>query len=137
MKKLLLLLITLTTLIHISYASFPVNQDAQTEIVETIESTSYRNSLPILGILSLILSAPARRVSPVPSFADEPIPTVCFAISYPSSNVSDVESKVTEVLSNLGAEVVTETVTLPTDPVAETPVTRSSESVGLTTTEPT
>lgn len=57
MKKFLLLLITLTTLIHISYASFPVNQDAQTEIVETIESPSYRNSPPILGILSLILSA--------------------------------------------------------------------------------
>ena len=57
MKKLLLLLITLTSLIHISYASFPVNQDAQTEIVETIESPSYRNSPPILGILSLILSA--------------------------------------------------------------------------------
>ena len=57
MKKLLLLLITLTTLIHISYASFPVNQDTQTEIVETIESPSYRNSSPILGILSLILSA--------------------------------------------------------------------------------
>ena len=57
MKKILLLLITLTTFIHISYASFPVNQDAQTEIVETIESPSYRNSPPILGILSLILSA--------------------------------------------------------------------------------
>lgn len=57
MKKILLLIITLTTLIHISYASFPVNQDAQTEIVETIESPSYSNSPPILGILSLILSA--------------------------------------------------------------------------------
>ena len=57
MKKLLLLLVTLTTLIHISYASFPVNQDDQTEIVETIESTSYRNSPTNMGILSLILSA--------------------------------------------------------------------------------
>ena len=57
MKKLLLLLITLTSLIHISYASFPVNQDTQTEIVETIESPSYRNSPPNLGILSLILSS--------------------------------------------------------------------------------
>ena len=57
MNKILLLLITLTTLIHISYASFPVNQDAQIEIVETIESPSYRNSPPILGILSIILSA--------------------------------------------------------------------------------
>ena len=55
MKKIFLFLITLTTLTHISYASFPVNQDAQTEIVETIESPRYGNSPPILGILSLIL----------------------------------------------------------------------------------
>jgi len=56
MKKIILFLITTTTLTHISYASFPVNQDAQTEIEETIESPSYRNSPPILGILSLTLS---------------------------------------------------------------------------------
>ena len=56
MKKIILFLITITTLTHISYASFPVNQDAQTEIVETIESPNYGNSPPILGILSLILS---------------------------------------------------------------------------------
>ena len=56
MKKIILFLITITTLTHISYASFPINQDAQTEIVETIESPSYGNSPPILGILSLILS---------------------------------------------------------------------------------
>ena len=56
MKKIFLLLITFTTLAHISYASFPVHQDAQTEIVETIESPSYGKSPPILGILSLILS---------------------------------------------------------------------------------
>ena len=56
MKKIILFLITITTLTHISYASFPVNQDTQTEIVETIESPSYRNSPPILGFLSLILS---------------------------------------------------------------------------------
>ena len=56
MKKIILFLITITTLTHISYASFPVNQDTQTEIVETIESPSYGNSPPILGFLSLILS---------------------------------------------------------------------------------
>ena len=56
MKKIILFLITIITLTHISYASFPVNQDAQTEIVETIESPTYGNSPPILGILSLILS---------------------------------------------------------------------------------
>ena len=31
--------------------------------------------------LSLILSPPIRRLSPVPSFAELPNPTVCFAIS--------------------------------------------------------
>jgi len=56
MKKIILFLITITTLTHISYASFPINQDTQTEIVETIESPSYGNSPPILGILSLTLS---------------------------------------------------------------------------------
>ena len=56
MKKLLLLLITITTLTNVSYASFPVNQNTQTEIVETIESPSYGNSPSILGFLSLILS---------------------------------------------------------------------------------
>ena len=56
MKKIILFLITITTLTHISYASFPINQDTETEIVETIESPSYGNSPPILGIMSLILS---------------------------------------------------------------------------------
>ena len=56
MKKIILFLIIITTFTHISDASFPVNQDAQTEIVETIESPRYGNSPPILGILSLILS---------------------------------------------------------------------------------
>jgi hypothetical protein len=63
MRKLLLLLVTLITFTNVSYASFPVNQNTQTEIVETIESPSYGNSQPnwdkifqILGWLSLILS---------------------------------------------------------------------------------
>ena len=63
MKRIILLLITITTLTNVSYASFPVNQNTQTEIVETIESPSYGNSQPnwdkifqILGWLSLILS---------------------------------------------------------------------------------
>ena len=63
MKRIILLLITITTLTNVSYASFPVNQNTQTEIVETIESPSYGNSKPnwdkifqILGWLSLILS---------------------------------------------------------------------------------
>ena len=63
MKKLLLLLVTLITFTNVSYASFPVNQNTQTEIVETIESPSYGNSQPnwdkifqILGWLSLTSS---------------------------------------------------------------------------------
>ena len=63
MRKLLLLLVTLITFTNVSYASFPVNQNTQTEIVETIESPSYGNSQPnwdkifqILGWLSLIFS---------------------------------------------------------------------------------
>ena len=63
MRKLLLLLVTLITFTNVSYASFPVNQNTQTEIVETIESPSYGNSQPnwdkifqILEWLSLILS---------------------------------------------------------------------------------
>jgi hypothetical protein len=63
MRKLLLLLVTLITFTNVSYASFPVNQNTQTEIIETIESPSYGNSQPnwdkifqILGWLSLIFS---------------------------------------------------------------------------------
>tara|TARA_B100001142_G_scaffold260746_1_gene263202 strand:+ start:115 stop:459 length:345 start_codon:yes stop_codon:yes gene_type:complete len=57
MKKTILFLITLITLTNISYASFPVIEGSYTEVVETIESTSYNeNTLPILGILSLIFS---------------------------------------------------------------------------------
>ena len=52
MKKLLLLLITLTTFTNVSYVSFPVNQNTQTEVVETIESPNYGNSQPIWAILS-------------------------------------------------------------------------------------
>ena len=56
MKKLLLLLITITTFINVSYASFPVTENTQTEVVELIESPNYGNSPSILGFLSLILS---------------------------------------------------------------------------------
>ena len=56
MKKLLLLLITITTFSNVSYASFPVTENTQTEVVELIESPNYGNSPSILGFLSLILS---------------------------------------------------------------------------------
>jgi hypothetical protein len=55
----------------------------------------------------------------VPSFALDPIPTVCFAI-YPSSKVLLLESSVTLVESNV--EEIVEAVIVPTAPVAEMPV---------------
>jgi len=39
MKKLLLLLITLTSLTNVSYASFPVSENIETEMIENIETT--------------------------------------------------------------------------------------------------
>ena len=56
MKKIILFLITITTLTNVSYASFPVNQNTQKEIVETIESPSYGNRQPVWSILSLIFT---------------------------------------------------------------------------------
>ena len=53
MKKLLLLLITLITFTNVSYASFPVSENVQTEVVQTIEAPTYGNSQSIWGILSL------------------------------------------------------------------------------------
>ena len=54
MKKLLLLLITLTTLTNVSYASFPVTENVQTEIID-YDSI---NNLPVtfIGVLVGILS---------------------------------------------------------------------------------
>ncbi len=57
MKKLILLLITLTTLTNVSYASFPVTENLQTEIVaENIEMFSYGNRQSVWGILSFIFA---------------------------------------------------------------------------------
>ena len=53
MKKIILFLIAITTLTNVSYASFPVNQNTQTEIVETIESPNYGNRQPVWSILSI------------------------------------------------------------------------------------
>ena len=53
MKKLLLLLITITTFINVSYSSFPVTENTQTEVVELIESPNYGNSQPVWSILSI------------------------------------------------------------------------------------
>ncbi|MEC9209976.1 MAG: hypothetical protein VX762_06080 [Bacteroidota bacterium] len=53
MKKIILLLITITTFSNVSYASFPVTEKTQTEVVELIESPNYGNSQPVWSILSL------------------------------------------------------------------------------------
>jgi len=55
MKKLILLLITLTTFMSVSYASFPVTENQQTELVESSSSLSiiYSSGTSIWGILSL------------------------------------------------------------------------------------
>ena len=55
LKKLLLMLIMLTTFTNVSYASFPVTETPQTEITESVavEVPAYREDNPIWGILSL------------------------------------------------------------------------------------
>lgn len=53
MQKQLLILITLLVLTNISYASFPVLENASNKALETINSINYGNSKPIFGILSL------------------------------------------------------------------------------------
>jgi len=60
-KKLILLLVTLTTFTNVSYASFPVTETQQTEIVESnnaeLPAYSSRNSLwAILSISCALLS---------------------------------------------------------------------------------
>ena len=53
MKKLLLILITFTTLTNISYASFPVTENTQTEVIETSRRTPLSDNAKIL-LLSLV-----------------------------------------------------------------------------------
>ena len=50
MKKLLLLLIILTTLTNVSYASFPVTEDVQTEFIENKDVTSPRESVALIAL---------------------------------------------------------------------------------------
>jgi len=50
MKKLLLLLIILTTLTNVSYASFPVTEDVQTEFIENKDVTSPRESVALMAL---------------------------------------------------------------------------------------
>ena len=55
MKKLILLLITLTTFTNVSYASFPVTETQQIEIVETtnVELSTYKSETSLWAILSI------------------------------------------------------------------------------------
>ena len=61
MKQLILLLITLTTLSNVSYASFPVAENTQTEIIENTtlinspESTAYMILGFFVGFFSFVL----------------------------------------------------------------------------------
>ena len=54
MKRILLLLITLTTFMNVSYASFPVTETHQTELIESSNSLSitYSSGTSVWGILS-------------------------------------------------------------------------------------
>ena len=56
MKKLLLMLIILTSFTNVSYASFPVIETQQTEIgvSANVELPTYRSGNPVWGILSII-----------------------------------------------------------------------------------
>ncbi len=54
-KKLLLLFITLTTFMNVSYSSFPVTETQQIEIVETtnVELPTYKSETSLWAILSI------------------------------------------------------------------------------------
>ena len=54
MRKLILLLITLTAFANVSYASFPVTENSQAELIyEDIELPTYGNRQYFWGILSI------------------------------------------------------------------------------------
>ena len=59
MKKLLFLLITLATFTNFSYGSFPITENLQSELIESVDSElpTYKNNNPIWGILSVISAA--------------------------------------------------------------------------------
>ena len=57
MKKILLILFYLFSLNTLTYASFPISETTQTEVVaEDIELPTYGRSQPILGILSCVFA---------------------------------------------------------------------------------
>ena len=70
-KKLLLLLIMLTTFTNVSYASFPVTETQQTEITESVavEVPAYSEDNPIWGILSLTCTLLSLLLFPNPLLA--------------------------------------------------------------------
>ena len=52
-KKLLFLFISLIIFTNVSYASFPVTETEQIEVIETVEVPNYGESQPIWSILSI------------------------------------------------------------------------------------
>ena len=57
MKKLLLLLITLTTLTNVNYASFPVRENLKTEVIQDFEEqTEGAITYAVLSVLSAIIA---------------------------------------------------------------------------------
>lgn len=66
MKKLILLLITITTFTNVSYSSFPVTETQQTEVIETnnAELPIYSSSTPVWAILSIACTLLSLLLSP-------------------------------------------------------------------------
>jgi hypothetical protein len=57
MKRIILLLIILKTITNVSYASFPVTENTQTELVyENTEIPTYGNRQSIWGVLSFVFA---------------------------------------------------------------------------------
>jgi len=57
MKKTLLLLLIITTFTNVSFASFPVTEDVQTEIInDNVELPNYNKRQSTLGVISFCLS---------------------------------------------------------------------------------
>ena len=57
MKKTLLLLLIITTFTNVSYASFPVTENVQTEIInDNVELPNYNKRQSILGVISFCLA---------------------------------------------------------------------------------
>jgi hypothetical protein len=66
MKKIILLIITLTVFPNFSYASFPVNENEKVLISESIEAPAYADEKKVWGNLSFYLSILSLLILPDP-----------------------------------------------------------------------